>query len=204
MESSNKFLKNNDHNFYNGGPLTFELHTCEDCTQKSKKYNKEKKGDRIPKEIINLGYIDISYKGYRVNVRTPMMVCPFGFNKNSNSLNLQFTNYKTDSEMNSFFNFVQALEHKQMEYLGLNDDDVDLYLPQIRYDKKGKYDPNLLIKVPFRDNSYNVDIKTKDSSVSVTNIFKFSKLKCDIYIDKIWKFNDKYVCKWKVERILII
>ena len=91
-----------------------------------------------------------------------------------------------------------------MEYLGLNDDDVDLYLPQIRYDKKGKYDPNLLIKVPFRDNSYNVDIKTKDSSVSITNIFKFSKLKCDIYIDKIWKFNDKYVCKWKVERILII
>ena len=29
------------------------------------------------------------------------------------------------------------------------------------------------------------------------------KLKCDIYIDKIWKFNGKYVCKWKVKNILI-
>lgn len=204
METKKSFLKNYEHVFYNQGPLTFEIYTCEDCTQKSKKYNKENKDDRIPKEIINLGFIDVLYKGYRVNVRTPIMVCPFGFNKNNNSLTLQFTNYKTNSEMNSFFNFIQTLEHKQMEYLGLNDDDVDLYIPQIRYDKNGKYDPNLLIKVPFRENSYNVDIRAKDSSVSVTNIFKFSKLVCDIYIDKIWKFNDKYVCKWKVERILIM
>ena len=204
METNINFLKNNDHNFYNEGTLTFELSTCEDCSQKNKKYNKERKNGRIPKEIINLGYIDVFYKSYRIHVRTPIMVCPFGFNKDSNNLTLQFTNYKTNPEMNSFFNFVQTLEHKQMEYIGLDEDDVDLYLSQIRYDKNGRYDPNLLIKVPFRENSYQVDIRAKDSSVSVTNIFKFSKLKCDIYIDKIWKYNDKYICKWKVDRILII
>ena len=48
--------------------------------------------------------------------------------------------------MNSFFNFIQNLEMKQMEYLGLDDDDSDLYISQIRYDKKGRYDPNLLVR----------------------------------------------------------
>ena len=30
---------------------------------------------------------------------------------------------------------------------------------------------------------------------------KFSKIFYDIYIDKIWKFNEKYICKWKVKKI---
>ena len=37
---------------------------------------------------------------------------------------------------------------------------------------------------------------------AVTNIFKFSKLASSIYIDNIWFFNGKYVCKWKVKKIL--
>ena len=47
------------------------------------------------------------------------MVCPFGFNKGTNTLTLQFTNYKTDSEMNSFLRFVKELELKQMQFIGL-------------------------------------------------------------------------------------
>ena len=39
-------------------------------------------------------------------------------------MTLQFTNVKTNSEMNSFFNFIQNLEMKQMEYLGLDDDEI--------------------------------------------------------------------------------
>ena len=132
------------------------------------------------------------------------MVCPFGFNSKNQSLTLQFTNIKNNSEMKGFYDFIQELELKQMQYLGLREDTADLYLTQIRHDKEGKYDPNLLIKVPFKDNSYDVSIKHKDSSVAVTNIFKFSKLQCDIYIDNIWKFNGKYICKWKVKKILII
>ena len=26
---------------------------------------------------------------------------------------------------------------------------------------------------------------------------------CDIYIDKIWKFNDRFYCKWKVRNIFV-
>ena len=47
METNINFLKNNDHNFYNEGTLTFELSTCEDCSQKNKKYNKERKNANI-------------------------------------------------------------------------------------------------------------------------------------------------------------
>ena len=93
---------------------------------------------------------------------------------------------------------------KQMQYLGLDEDEADLYLSQIRHDKNGKYDPNLLTKIPFRSNKYDIDIRTKENSCSISNIYKFSKVKCDIYIDKIWKFNDKYVCKWKVKNVLIV
>ena len=134
------------------------------------------------------------------------MVCPFGFSQQNQNLTLQFTNIKDDPEMKSFYDFIQDLELNQMKYLGLTEDTADLYLTQIRHDKNGKYDPNLLVKVPFihKQNSYDVNIKHKDSSVAVTNIFKFSKLKCDIYIDNIWKFNGKYVCKWKVKNIYIL
>ena len=153
-----------------------------------------------------MGYIGITCGKYPIMVTTPTMVCPFGFNSQNQNLTLQFTNIKDDSEMKSFYDFIQELELNQMQYLGLTEDTADLYLTQIRQGKEQKYDPNLLIKVPFihKNNSYDVNIKHKDSSVAVINIFKFSKLKCDIYIDNIWKFNDKYVCKWKVKNILIL
>ena len=130
------------------------------------------------------------------------MVAPFGFNKQTNQIYLQFTNVRTDSEVNSFYNFIQELEMKQMEYLGFDDEESDLYLSQIRHDKNGKYDPNLILKVPFSKNKYDIDIKNKDGEeCSISNVFNFSKMQCDIYIDKVWKFNEKYVCKWKVKKI---
>ena len=106
--------------------------------------------------------------------------------------------------MNGFFNFIQTMEHRQMKYLGLTSEDIDLYISQIKYDKKEKYDPNLVTKVPFRSNRYEVDVRTSDNECSIANIYNFSKMKCDIYIDNIWKFNGKFVCKWKVSRILLV
>lgn len=201
-----KFLENRHHNMYIDKPITYRKYICKDCTQKKKEYECCRADDeREPKEINNLGYIEvsISYK-YPIYITTPIMVCPFGFNKESNSITLQFTNIKTDSTMKSFYDLIQDFELNQMNYIGLNEDEMDLYLSQIRHDKKMKYDPNLIVKVPFRGNSYDVDIRNKDSACSITNVYKFSKMKCDIYIDKIWKFNGKYVCKWKVKKILIV
>ena len=195
------FLKNNHHNLFEKKPLQFNNFICKDCTAKKKEYEFQERHS-IPKNIPNLGYIEVSMGKYPIYVTTPKMIAPFGFNKNSNQIYIQFTNIRTDSEVNSFYNFIQELEMKQMKYIGLEEDDADLYLSQIRHDKNGKYDPNLIIKVPFSKNKYDVDIKNKDGEeCSISTIFNFSKMQCDIYIDNIWKFNEKYVCKWKVKRI---
>ena len=195
------FLRNNHHNLFEGKEITYNNFVCKDCTQKKKEYEYEG-GSTIPKTIPNLGYIELSLGKYPIYITTPKMAAPFGFNTQTNQIYLQFTNVRTDSEVNSFYNFIQELEMKQMQYLGLDEEDADLYLSQIRHDKNGKYDPNLIIKVPFSKNKYDIDVHSKDGSeCSVSTIYKFSKMQCDIYIDKIWKFNEKYVCKWKVKKI---
>ena len=201
MEKS--FLINRNHNYYLKKSINYKEFICKDCSQKKKEYE-ICKGDKCsPKNIPNLGYIEVGIGKFPIILTTPVMVCPFGFNKSSNSLTLQFTNYKTDPEMNSFLRFIKELELQQMQYIGLDEDESDLYLSQIKVDAQMKYDPNLLLKVPFRNNRYDVSIQNKETSISVTNIYKWTKLRCDIYIDKIWKFNGKYVCKWKVKNVLI-
>ena len=197
------FLLNRNHNYYIGKTITYKDYICKDCSQKKKEYEVCKEEDCHPKDILNLGYIEVFAGRYPIVLTTPLMVCPFGFNKKTNALTLQFTNYKTDPEMNSFFRFIKEIELQQMQYIGLDEEEVDMYLSQIKFDGKGKYDPNFILKVPFRENGYDVSIKNKSSSISVTNIYKWTKLRCDIYIDKIWKFNGKYVCKWKVKNILM-
>ena len=197
------FLNNFHYNTYDGRELSFKKYICKDCTQKKKEFEYDG-SSKIPKDMLNIGYIEVLSGMYPVKVTTPVMVCPFGFNKQTNQIYLQFTNLKTDHEMNGFFNFIQNIEHQQMKYLGLTSEDLDLYISQIKYDKKEKYDPNLIVKIPFHLNKYDVDIRTSDKDCSIANIYNFSKMKCDIYIDKIWKFNGKYVCKWKVTSILLV
>ena len=196
------FLKNNHHNLFENKPLQFNNFICKDCSAKKKEYEYQESGDELPKDILNLGYVEISLGKFPIYVTTPIMVAPFGFNRQTNQIYLQFTNVMTDSEVNSFYNFIQTLEMQQMEYLGLDEDDADLYNSQIKHDQKGKYDPNLIIKVPFTKNKYDIDIHNKEGEeCSISNIFKFSKMQCDIYIDKIWKYNERYICKWKVKKI---
>ena len=196
-------LVNKHHNLYQGTNINLQVFTIKDCSVKQKEYEPYH-GSKIPKTITNLGYIQIQNGRYPIIVTTPVMVCPFGFNKSTGQLSLQFTNVKTDSEMNSFFEFIRRFEFEQMKYLGLTEEDSDLYISQIKYDKQERYDPNLSAKVPFRGNKYEANIYSEDSESSLTRIYNFSKVRCDIYIDKLWKFNDRYICKWKVKTIVIM
>ena len=137
-------------------------------------------------------------------VTTPPMVCPFGINNQNNNFKmcLQFTNYKSDNVMNSFYEFIQTCEYKQMELLGLDESSSDLFISQIKHDAKGRYDPNLEVKIPFSYNRFNCDIYSDSyDGVGIMNISKFCKLQCDIYLDKVWKYNDNYISKWKVKMI---
>ena len=137
-------------------------------------------------------------------VTTPPMICPFGINNQNNNFKmcLQFTNYKSDNVMNSFYEFIQTCEYKQMELLGLDESSSDLFISQIKHDAKGRYDPNLEVKIPFSYNRFNCDIYSDSyDGVGIMNISKFCKLQCDIYLDKVWKYNDNYISKWKVKMI---
>ena len=176
----------------------------------------EKKDDQFIKKNIknqpylnpNFGYLQLSLmNNSRITVTTPEMVCLFGLQKGSSnyfSMSLQFTNYLEDPEMKQFYDFIQQIEFYHMSKLGINDENIKLFQSQIKRDKKNKYDPNLSVKVPFSYNKFEVDIFSEDySGVNMYYIQNFTKMKCDIFIDKIWKFNDSFVCKWKVKTIFL-
>ena len=199
------FLKNIEHDKYDIDKIVYKTYTCKDCTQKKKEYE-VCLNDSCPKDLKNFGYCSLQYlQNPLIYITTPPMICLFGLDKNTNNMSLQFTNVKTDNVMKSFFNFIQGIEFTQMKYLDLNEEDADLYMSQIRYDKENKYDPNLSVKVPFKYNKYDCDIKNENySSMNILNINRFTKMQCDIYIDNIWKWNDQYICKWKCKKIYIL
>ena len=195
-------LKHIDHGKYIIDNIKYINYDCTNPNVKTKEYKVNNDDDILSND--KFAYSQIIYNNNpMVYVTTPMMVCPFGFNKNLNTMNLQFTNYKLDEHMNSFLEFIKNIEFQQMLYLNLDEDNSELYSSQIKYSKNDKYDPTLVVKFPFQYNKYDVDIYNDNLPLSIFNIQKFNKLTCDIYIDKIWRFNDQYICKWKVRRIYV-
>ena len=197
-------LKNIDFGVYKK-PFVYENYICTNPNSKIKEYEI----DNSKKPIYNhkLSHIKIYYPAIKkIIITTPTMVCPFGFEKNSNNfqIKLQFTNYQSDNHMNEFYNFISSLELDQIKYIGLTSNNIDLYKSQIFQDPKQKYDPLLMVKIPFINNKFNVNVYNDTYNLNITNIHKFSKVKCDIYIDSIWLFNDKYICKWKLLNIHIL
>lgn len=178
-------------------------------------YNTSNKEDQPPQRTNQIviknrlySHSDVHYLSNKfVYVTTPVMVAPFGFNKDTHLLYLQFTKLNTDAVMKSFYDFINTMELSLMKHIGITEHTLDLYLSQIKQDKNKKYDPNLVTKVPWRaqQNRYDVNIVNKDNiHCSLFNIPNFAKLQCDIYIDKLWKYNDNYVCKWKVKNIYLL
>jgi hypothetical protein len=199
------FLKEIDHSKYKIENIVYKTFICDDCNAKNKEYVITT-GDDSPKDLTNFGYVALNiYNNPLIYITTPPMVCLFGIDTKMFNMSLQFTNVSGDNIMSSFFDFIKGVEFSQMKYLNLDEDDQDLYLSQIRYDKAKKYDPNLSVKVPFKYNKFDCDIYNENySSMNIMNINNFTKMRCDIYIDKIWKYNEKFICKWKCKKIHIL
>ena len=189
--------------------MKFEYFKCKDMSVKDtdKEYIKCTSSKCI--EDPCFGYIQV-YMGNKagIKVTTPIMKCPFGLQSqgNNHTLTLQFTDVDDDPYMKSFLEWISEVEFRQMKFLGLTEDTIDLYNSQIKYDKKNKYDPNIPIKLPFSYNKFHTDIYSNNHSA--VNIFylkqKFIEVQCDIYIDKIWKYNDQFICKWKMDCIHLL
>ena len=190
--------------------IQFLPHLCDDMSVKNneKTYTKCKHKE-CHKNHQRFGYLQLFYyKNPYLYVTTPPMKCLFGIQKNAGnqfSMSLQFMNLKENQEMIQFYEFIQEIEFMIMKYLGLNENDSDRFVSQIKYDKKNKYDPNLNVKLPFSYNHFETDIYSDNSSI--TNIFQiqnFTPMECDIYLDKIWRMNDKFYAKWKCKIIHLL
>ena len=198
-------LKNITHDLYKVDQIKYTKYLIKDCSAKKKDYVLDKSKENAV-DIKNIGYVSLYYnQNPLIYVTTPVMVCLFGLDKHTKQMSLQFTNLESDSEMKSFFDFIENVEVNNMRNLGIDEDNYDKYINQIRYDKDRKYDPNLSVKVPFVNNRYDIDIYSDEYSlINIENICNFTKMKCDIYIDKIWKWNDVFTCKWKVKVIHLV
>lgn len=198
-------LKNITHDLYKVDQIKYTKYLIKDCSAKKKEYVLDKSKENAV-DIKNIGYVSLYYnQNPLIYVTTPVMVCLFGLDKKTKQMSLQFTNLESDSEMKSFFDFIENIEVNNMRNLGIDEDNYDKYINQIRYDKDRKYDPNLSVKVPFVNNRYDIDIYSDNYSlINIENICNFTKMKCDIYIDKIWKWNDVFTCKWKVKVIHLV
>jgi hypothetical protein len=195
-------LKNIDYGKYNLESIRYNNFNCKNPNVKEKEYYEDNK-----KAINNdkLSFININYDNkVGLLITTPEMVMPFkisGTNGNF-SMSLQFSKYKDDENMKLFYNFIRNLEINHIQHLGLSDENLSLYIPQIRRDKEKKYDPTLLLKIPFKYNKLEAEAYNENGElINILNISRFTKMKCDIYIDKIWVFNDQYYCKWKLKTI---
>ena len=85
-------LKHIDHGKYIIDNIKYINYDCTNPNVKIKEYKVNNDDDIISNN--KFAYSQIMYNNNpMVYVTTPMMVCPFGFNKNLNTMNLQFTNY---------------------------------------------------------------------------------------------------------------
>ena len=196
-------LKNISHKAYDIEKIRYVNFSCKNPNVKKKEFI-EDESTAIHND--KLSHIGLYYSNNSmIYVTTPVMVCPFGVNQsNGFMMNLQFTNYENDDRMKEFYLFIKALEELQKNHMGFDDSTDELYISQIKRDKQKRYDPNLVVKLPFRQNKFELEAYNKEGEIiNVLNIPKFCKVQCDIYIDKIWKFNDQYICKWKLHRLIM-
>ena len=92
-----------------------------------------------------------------------------------------------------------------MRYLGLDENESYRFISQIYQDKKEMYEPNLNVKLPFQYNQFTTDLYSDFSSgVNIFSINKFQRMECDLYVDRIWRMNDKFYMKWKCKIIHLV
>jgi len=191
--------------------IKFINYECDDMsiTKSSEKTYSE--NNNLNKDNPCFGYIQVNYiENPFIYVTTPPMKCLFGVQNNNNNnnnfqMNLQFTDLEENPVMKQFFEFIQKIEFMCMKHLGLNEDDGDRFISQIKHDKNGYYEPNLNVKLPFHYNKFITELYSEYSSVvNIFTIKKFQMMECDLFIDKVWRMNDKFYMKWKCKVIHII
>ena len=189
--------------------LSFKSYQCDDMSITKSSDKTYSENDKLHKDHPCFGYVQVNYlKNPLIYVTTPKMKCLFGVQKkgvNNFQMNLQFTDLEEDPMMKQFFDFVQNAEFMCMKHLGLTEEDSDRFISQIKYDKEKKYEPNLIVKLPFHYNKFVTDLYSDFSSaVNIFHIKNFQRMECDLFVDKVWRMNDKFYMKWKCKIIHMV
>ena len=200
-----KYLTSDKLNLNN---VNFKTFMCDDMSIIKNSEKTYSENNDINKDHPCFGYVNIHYLNNPIlYITTPPMKCLFGVKKNSNNfqMNLQFTDLEEDNQMKQFYDFIESCEFYAMRYLGLDENDSDRFISQIYHDKKGMYEPNLNVKLPFQYNQFTTDLYSDYSSgVNIFSINKFQRMECDLYVDRVWRMNDKFYMKWKCKIIHLV
>ena len=127
--------------------------------------------------------IFIKYNDAPFIIETPYMRCPFGIEKEYTNyiLKLEFSDIKNNPAMNKFYNLIKHIEDINKDKLVSLYGDKYEYKSEIR--QTGKYQPQLICKIPNRFNKLEVDVYDIDNNhITTSDIKANSWVKCFITV----------------------
>jgi len=129
-------------------------------------------------------------------IKTPDLYIPFGVEKfySNYILKLQLRNFKMDKII-LFAKIIIELENKLNSLLD------DCLVSNMKY--SDKYDPLLTVKLLQTKNQFTCNAFKGDEPLNILDINTKQICKCDLIIDNIWKFKDKYYYKIKLKNLFI-
>lgn len=140
-----------------------------------------------------------------IKITTPVMTIPFGIDHifNKYYIKLKFDDYKTNIEMESFFNLMMTIEEHINNYIEEYVDDKADVVSEFKF--SDKFDPLMNSKLL----SYNKSVKTKiitgnGSDVDYTYVRKKDKVKCVLELNGVWKVKNNFCYKWTIIEMKII
>ena len=147
-------------------------------------------------------YYTITYNDKPIIINTPVVVLPFGLEKEYSNyiLKLQLRNIKINKELEDLYNFFTKLENRIQNYFR---NDNGLFKSQIRLHKT--YDPLLLTKIPQVNNKFLCEYTEMNKKpLNMFNIEKGEKVVVKLLIDTIWIYKNTVSYKIKVKKIVCV
>ena len=133
-----------------------------------------------------------------IKFKTPYMKCPFGLENEYNKflIKLEFTNLKTDIEIEDFYNKIIFYFNELSEY-----DSTKNLIKNIRY--SNKFDPLIKFFLPFRYDKFEVNFYKNNRLVTSKELNKNSLISLDLEIPTIWFYKKTFGLTIKVLNIYI-
>ena len=145
----------------------------------------------------------IKYNYQTLFLKTPLMISPFGINKNQNNYYLDLSLDKETTNIAFFYQWLQEFESK-VKYL-LKEVDPELidnnFVSCIKYN--GDSFKNLRTKVDSKNGDTKINIHSKYQDKDLSKKLKQGKMYCLLKCQSVWKMNGKWGYSWRVEDIFV-